>query len=91
MNVEVYPKRNWLTLRRSLLGVTKGGIILPDADRSYKYTVERVSEDVEMGVEPGMEVFCPGSAIECELVGADKDLFLVKESDIVAVLVRDAS
>lgn len=90
MSVKVIPKRNWLTIRRHKLEMTEGGIIIP-GEKGFKYIVEDVSEDVDMNVEPGMEVFCPGQAVPCEAVGADKDLFMVQESGIIGIISRDAS
>jgi len=87
--VEVYPKRNWLTVRRVPLGQTNGGILLPDSDGAVKYVVERVSEDVEMGVKPGQEILTVSQgAVPAEIVGGDPDLFLIQESSIAAIVER---
>lgn len=87
---KIYPKRNYLTVRQIPLGQTAGGIILPEVSKdSFRYIVEDVSVDVEMGVKPGDEVLTlrKGSAVEI-VENADPDLYFIQECDIIAVIER---
>jgi co-chaperonin GroES (HSP10) len=88
----VVPKRNWLIVREEEIGKTKGGIILPTKDGKSvrtRYVVDTVSEDVEMKVAPGDEIFTVSEAIQLKALDEElKDLLMIRESDIMAVVKR---